>query len=357
MDPERFDRLARWTATHSRRWLLGLGLGLGLLGAGDLPQDEAAGKDRGKKHPQKKPKPCKPPCGDGACRKGRCDCRGRDKFGERLYPCGKTCCSASWGCIDNACCFAPCDGRCCGDGEQCTESPWEAVCCPTKRRCYRCQGEDCGYSCCAPGEVCVHTVGRDDDVCCRPEQVCGDSECCGGGESCCDDGHCRPADQRCNNGTCCQNGVCCGNHCCLSSQVCCGGTECCDGHCAGSTCCRRLGETCGGDGDCCGDAKCKSGTCRFCPTTSLCCEQPITVRGEQCCPTGSGNSYFCSVSQTRSYKCTYFLSGTGPGGCDVWCISGHEGGLCGPNVQGFPSPGSNPPQFCCCTVQGACSYP
>jgi hypothetical protein len=149
-------------------------------------------------------------------------------------------------------------------------------------------------------------------------------------------------------------------------------STCCTGFCEiPGRCCAGPGKDCAGaglpNGGCCNDGinfdlKCEAGTCvERCPERALraedpddeCCANPITVRGEQCCPRGSGNSYFCG-----RFKCTAFLTGTGPGGCDLWCVVGAEGALCGPGVPGIPT-GENNGRACCCTQAGTgtCVWP
>jgi hypothetical protein len=80
----------------------------------------------------------------------------------------------------------------------------------------------------------------------------------------------------------------------------------------------------------------------------------LTIRGEQCCPSGSGNNYRCG-----RFICSAALQGNGPGGCAVWCDAEEEGSLCGPGVPGIDT-GEGNGRACCCTAvgtNGQCVWP
>jgi hypothetical protein len=87
-----------------------------------------------------------------------------------------------------------------------------------------------------------------------------------------------------------------------------------------------------------------------------CCDNPLSIRGETCCPTGRLET----VLNCGSYQCKASLSGTGPGGCDLWCKIGYEGRRCDRDIEGFPNP-NDPDVHCCCTdliaEPGICIYP
>lgn len=145
--------------------------------------------------------------------------------------------------------------------------------------------------------------------------------------------------QVCQNGSCiCPNNAACARDCCASTETCIRG-ECC-----------AHGQVC--DGDCCGgDEVCAN---RSPGGAKGCCANPLVVRGETCCPTGSLSTRL----NCGSYQCAYALSGTGPGGCDLWCKVGYEGAGCGPGVPGFPT--GDPNRGCCCgqiASPGVCTYP
>lgn len=199
----------------------------------------------------------------------------------------------------------------------------------------------CGGTCCKPGiEVCV--ANRE---CCHRSQACG-SECC---DTACFDGECCPAKRTCGS-VCCPEGEECSNPpdggnaaCCPTGRVCRsaepnGGTTCCGPN---HTCC---------NGDCCAANESCLPNAEF---GERCCANPITVRGEECCPHGSGNFYFCG-----RFKCTAALTQTGPGGCDLWCAVPQEGSICGPGIDGIPT-GEGNGRACCCNVPATstCVWP
>jgi hypothetical protein len=165
-------------------------------------------------------------------------------------------------------------------------------------------------------------------VCACPNNVFCEGSCCAASDVCLE-GDCCPNDQICD-GVCCPDGnSCVRNECCSNSRVC--GTTCCEG----SEVCANIVP--GG--------------------IKGCCENPLTIRGETCCPTGS----ITTRLNCGSYQCKYALSGTGPGGCDLWCKvgSGGEGAGCSRDIEGFPVPG-DPEQQCCCgnpAHPGVCTYP
>lgn len=144
----------------------------------------------------------------------------------------------------------------------------------------------------------------------------------------------------CQNGTCmCASNVTCNAACCPSNASCVRG-EC----CANSKVCA---------GNCCdADKACHN----ISPGGAMgCCSNPLVVRGETCCPTGS----LTTRLNCGSYQCAYALSGSGPGGCDLWCKVGYEGGRCEHGLEGFPVPGA-PDVGCCCGEilnGGTCAYP
>lgn len=174
--------------------------------------------------------------------------------------------------------------------------------------------------------ACADGYSCDAGVCtCRSNVIC-DERCCAAGEACLEAGCCAD-DQVCNGACCPEQNRCIRNACCFETRVC--------------------------NGDCCeNDEVCAN----IAPgNVKGCCDSPMTIRGEICCPTGS--------LQTRlncgSYQCSAALSGTGPGGCDMWCKVGFEGTFCGPDIEGFPVPGE-PNRACCCTEiapELICVYP
>lgn len=228
-------------------------------------------------------------------------------------------------------------------GQPCSPDPncgHEGICrngvcfCPSHER-------FCGGTCCNPQiEVCV-----DNRECCHRAFACG-SECCDG---LCVDGACCPAERTCGS-VCCPAGEVCstmpGTHyatCCPAARVCPNAER-----PQESTCCAPNHTCC--NGDCCAAGETCLPNAEF---GERCCANPITVRGEECCPHGSGNSYFCG-----RFKCTYFLTGSGPGGCDLWCDSPEEGAYCGPGVPGVPT-GEGNGRACCCNVPATatCVWP
>jgi hypothetical protein len=182
-----------------------------------------------------------------------------------------------------------------------------------------------------PGETCTPACGDgfacNNGVCaCASNVICDDS-CCAAGDVCLA-GDCCPDDQACV-GVCCPDGnSCVRNECCSNSREC--GTTCCEG----SEICANIVP--GG--------------------IKGCCENTLTIRGETCCPTGSLSTRL----NCGSYQCKYALSGTGPGGCDLWCRvgAGGEGAYCARDIEGIPVP-EDPDVECCCTAGQpvACVYP
>lgn len=222
---------------------------------------------------------------------------------------------------------APCvAGRCgCDEGErQCGQG-----CCPEERLC-------CDHTCCAANVTTCHGPSGSCG-CGSDERVCG-GDCCPAANVCCDGTCCPPDVAFCDllNGGCCPPERTCDSICCPIGQSCLGGVCCPAGQVCGGTCCPEGNS-------------CQSGVCRGA------CTHPagvLTIRGETCCPTGGGNSYFCG-----RFKCDGALSQTGPGGCDLWCSRPDEGSLCGPDVDGLPRPGGG---ACCCTAvgtNGTCVWP
>ena len=140
-------------------------------------------------------------------------------------------------------------------------------------------------------------------------------------------GDAAPQDQSCQ-GDCCQAAdACIRGACCPSTQVCSG------------TCCAS-GQHC---------ANIVPGGVKGC------CDQTLSIRGEVCCPTGTLNT----VLNCGSYQCKAGLSGTGPGGCDLWCKVGYEGAHCAHGIPGLPDP-LDPENHCCCVDVAhpdVCAYP
>lgn len=153
---------------------------------------------------------------------------------------------------------------------------------------------------------------------------------------------CSPA---CEGGNSCQDGLCvctsdvlCNQTCCALAEACVRGECCPNNRVCNSNCC-DTGEVCENISP--GGAK-------------GCCSNPLVVRGETCCPTGSLSTRL----NCGSYQCALALSGSGPGGCDLWCKVGYEGAGCGPGVPGFPA--EDPGRGCCCNEianPGVCTYP
>lgn len=153
---------------------------------------------------------------------------------------------------------------------------------------------------CSPG--CEHGYSCSEGECVCASDVLCDAGCCG-------------ADETCVRAECCPNTRVCAANCCNADEV-----------------CKTISP---------GGAK-------------GCCTNPLVVRGENCCPTGSLETRL----NCGSYQCAYALSGTGPGGCDLWCKVGVEGGMCGPGIPGFPA--GDPGRGCCCGAianPGVCTYP
>lgn len=331
MDPCRFDHLVQALATPSRRRLGSTTLtavSALLLGAREDEGLARKGKKKGK-HKKKKGKnapqpqpapprdtPCSPDpnCGHaGECHNGVCFCPSHEQF------CGGTCCSPPWlgqeVCVDNRVCCHPssaCGRECCPGFDACIDG----ACCPEHRACYN--ADATRKICCGADEWCVSPAGEPANVaCCPAARVC-------------------PAGD--DRGECCQSDqTCCNGRCCAADETCAGDDE------TGSRCCPNT-NIC--DGTCCDVSNaCVDGHC--------CARAALTIRGETCCPSGGGNSYVCG-----RFKCHAFLTGMGPGGCDLWCDTGEEGSLCGPGVPGIPT-GENNGRACCCTQPGTstCLWP
>ena len=320
MDPRRFDRLVRTLTSPSRRHLVsGLtALSALLLGAGaDEGLARKNKKDKKKKNKKKgKNTPCSPDphCGnEGECHNGVCFCPSREQF------CGGTCCSPLWFgqevCVDNRICCHPtaaCGRECCLGNDACIDG----ACCPARRTCS--SADAGGRICCGENELCVSPAGQQAlSTCCPAERVCHSradwGECCSPGQTCCD-GRCCDAHETCAGDE--EQGF----HCCASDNVC--------------------------DGQCCDVANaCVDGQC--------CARTALTIRDETCCPSGSGNNYVCG-----RFRCHAYLTGSGPGGCDLWCDPSEEGSLCGPGVPGIPT-GENNGRACCCNQPGTstCLWP
>jgi hypothetical protein len=180
------------------------------------------------------------------------------------------------------------------------------------------------------------------------------------------DGTCTPDLNTGQDATCC-TGFCDIVHgCCAGPTQACSPGQCCDGLNCEGTCCKPLGATCANADECCGDdTSCPSATRKCTKSCALstngsvraaeeCCDNPITIRGETCCPHGSGNGYYCG-----RFHCNGYLTGTGPGGCDLWCDTTKEGSACGPGIPGIPT-GENNGRACCCTAvgtNGQCVWP
>ena len=158
----------------------------------------------------------------------------------------------------------------------------------------------------APGPTCTPV--------CSDGFTCTDGACVCAGPACNDT--CCPADASCIRGECCPPTRVCDGNCCSNGQYC---------------------------------ANIVPGGVKGC------CSSPLSIRGETCCPTGS----LATRLNCGSYQCNAGLSGTGPGGCDLWCKIGFEGSLCGPGVPGIPT-GENNGRACCCTAvgtNGTCVWP
>lgn len=341
MEPARFDALARLVAApRRRRDLLRTlaGAVVGGLWGGRLGDAAARG-------------PCDDahPCAGGICYQGRCRpclpegtraARPDECCGKATNPAGLCCadalrrrCTASGCCSTGVCdpatktCCGPLGGACHADRDCCSDR-----CDPTTRTCCVANGAACQASdeCCGGGgqsETCCATGGKacgSDRDCCNGG--CRAGTCCAtGGQACGADGDCRP-------GSICPAGVCCkapGTGCRTTG-------ECCFGACAGGVCCLQDGFFCGSNGECCsgvcgGDGKCQANPC---PAG----QKRITVRGEQCCevpPANPGLGPTCG-----RFYCAFGVTGTGPGGCDLWCITNVEGAGCGPDGHGG--------RQCCC---------
>lgn len=335
MEPNRFDHLVRALAAPSRRrFVTALTAVSALVLAADANEGFARNGKNKKKNKMKNKKkgknkkgkntppplvqqdiPCSPDphCGDeGECRNGVCFCPTREQF------CGGTCCSPLWFgqevCVDDRICCHPtaaCGNECCPGNDECLDG----ACCPDRRVCY---GAEVGRRiCCGPDEWCVSPAGMPaESTCCPAARVCHSAddwgECCNPDQTCCD-GRCCAADETCVGDET-------GRRCCPTARVC------------DSTCC-DVANACV-DGQCCDRAA-------------------LTIRNETCCPSGSGNNYVCG-----RFTCHQYLTGSGPGGCDLWCDSSEEGSLCGPDVEGIPT-GEGNGRECCCIEPGTstCLWP
>jgi hypothetical protein len=90
-------------------------------------------------------------------------------------------------------------------------------------------------------------------------------------------------------------------------------------------------------GDICCPDVCQNGAC---PDEE--CDHPVgvlNIRGESCCPTGVGSNMVCG-----QYRCSFILSGAGPGGCDVWCAEDESGLSSHRDIGGCEYNGV---QYCC----------
>lgn len=250
-----------------------------------------------------------------------CDDRCVDTWKDRRNcgACGNRC-KAGVDCIRGVC---GCDEgeRSCGDD-----------CCPEDQLC-------CAHTCCAPGVVSCDGPGNTCG-CAEGDTICGGA-CCGENRVCCNGTCCPEGTAFCDliSGGCCPPERTCAGICCAQGETCTNGSVCCSAErLCGDVCC-PLGATCEG------------GVCQ-----DVSCDHPaglLTIRGETCCPSGGGNNYNCG-----RFKCVFGLSGSGPGGCDVWCDLSEEGALCGPGVDGIPT-GENNGRACCCTVPATstCTWP
>lgn len=320
--------MARLLARPSRRRLVSIALTASAALLGVNPDDGLA-KKRKKKDKKKDKKEAPPPpptapppadtpcspdphCGhEGECHNGVCFCPSHEQF------CGGTCCSPLWFgqevCVDNVCCHpsSACPHECCPGHDRCIAG----ACCPERRSCLDANAKDV---CCAPDERCARPAEHLSNLaCCPVARLCPprleggvyEGMCCKPEQTCCDDQCCDP-DRPCCNGQCCDVGQACINGSCERS------------------CPQRSRGSVSADADCCAN--------------------PLTIRGEACCPQGDldTHDYACGP-----FRCHKPLSGTGPGACDLWCnAEAGESTWSGGTVDhGIPVPGV-PGVYWCCAV-------
>ena len=299
MDGSRFDHLARWAATTSRRralrFLVGFALG-GLLPS--IATDRTAGAACGLVGDScTQDGDCCP--GARCARNGTCRCKlGLTACGGRCRnlqtnpnhcgACGHVCASGS--CVAGVCCPAgqACDGACCPLGATCVRSPFGGFACVQAQTC-------------PPGQT--RCFDRCVDLADPP--YCGNCLGCPLGETCCG-GRC--VDVKTSHGNC--GG--CGN-------ACAGGQTCCGGFCVDT---RTHPSNCGACGVVCPDREdCWEGRC-LCPADracgAVCCPRHLRCIGGQCvfngCPAGTDYCDFtwplCHAAETGWGKACFCYTTT-----------------------------------------------
>jgi hypothetical protein len=229
-----------------------------------------------------------------------------------------------------------CGDHCCpGEGMVCRDAGTGLCCAPGA-------GDECGSTCCAPGETCASPVTGS---CCPAGEAACTGGCCAVGEVC--------ATGASGIGTCCSPGDLCNGTCCPQPNVCLGNGTCCGPTYGTSVCgqsCCGLGDTCC-NGTCCGPGSECVGLAQLrfcCPTAQLC--------GLTCC---AADSICTDPSTGKCLKC--------PQAGWVACSPGGAGGdplCCPPGVQCCAPLGGGASTCCqsgqeCCppgsTLAGQCS--